>query len=65
MLIFAKIYLNSFVWDVIDVFCSPQKGAVDIYSKHNIIKCFAELILTDTNSRSLFYICLEVRMFYN
>ena len=42
---FAKVSLNSFIYDIIDILVFPNATTVAIYSKNNIIKCFAELIL--------------------
>ena len=50
MLIFAKTSLQSFVYEVINVFCFPSKEAKEIYQQNRIIKCFIYLILTDTDS---------------
>ena len=51
---FAKISLNSFIWDVID---DSKKDAVDIYSKKNIIKCFVKLecSITEVKTRNLIF----------
>ena len=53
MLMFSKISLKSFVYDVIDIFCFPDEVISDIYKKNDIIKVFIYLILTDTDSCSL------------
>ena len=39
MLMFPKISLKSFVYDIIDVFCFPTEDVKMIYNKHDIIKC--------------------------
>ena len=53
MLMFSKVSLKSFVYDIIDIFCFPDEDVNEIYDKHKIIKCFVYLILTDIDSCSL------------
>ena len=53
MLMFSKVSLKSFVYDIIDIFCFPDEDVKEIFDKHNIIKCFVYVILTDTDSCSL------------
>ena len=53
MLMFSKISLKSFVYDIIDIFCFPDSEVREIYNNHKIIKTFIYLILTDTDSCSL------------
>ena len=53
MLMFSKLSLKSFVYDLIDIFCFPDEEVKEIYDRHKIIKTFAYLILTDTDSCSL------------
>ena len=36
MLIFAKLSLKSFVYDMIDVFCFPSEEITEIYDYHQI-----------------------------
>ena len=55
MLMFAKILLKSFVYDMIDVFCFPSEEVKIIYDKYDIIKCYIYLNLTDTDSCSCFF----------
>ena len=40
MLMFAKTSLQSFVYDMIDVFCFPDQVVQEIYKKYSIEKCF-------------------------
>ena len=54
MLMFAKLSIKSFVYDVIDVFCFPNETIKEIYHKYQIQKCFLYQNLTDTDSTSLF-----------
>ena len=53
MLMFSKVSLKSFVYDIIDIFCFPDEDVKEIYDKNKIIRCFVYLILTDTDSCSL------------
>ena len=55
MLMFAKLLLKSFVYDVIGVFCFPDETIREIYNRYQIQKCFLYQNLTDTNSTSLFF----------
>ena len=61
MLMFPKISLKSFVYDIIDVFCFPTEDVKMIYNKHDIIKCHMYLNLIDMYSSSSFFdfICKE------
>ena len=53
MLMFSKVSLKSFVYDIIDVFCFPNEEVLELYAQNYIIKCFVYLILTDTDSCSI------------
>ena len=53
MLMFSKISLKRFVYDIIAIFCFPDTVIIDIYKKNDILKVFVYLILTDTDSCSL------------
>ena len=53
MLMFSKISLKSFVYDIIDIFCFPDIEVREICNRYQIIKAFIYLILTDTESSSL------------
>ena len=55
MLIFAKLLLKSFVYDMIDVFCFPNEEIQRIYDYYQIEKCFLYQNLTDTDSTSLLF----------
>ena len=61
MLVFAKLSLKSFVYDMIDVFCFPNEEIQKIYDHYQIEKCFLYQNLTDTNSTSLLS-CLFVNL---
>ena len=56
MLMFTKLSLKSFVYDMSDVFCFPNNEIQEIYDYYQIEKCFLYQNLTDTDSTSLFFI---------
>ena len=56
MLMFAKVSLISFIYDIIDIFCFPDDKVKSIFDKNDIEKCFLYLNLTDTDSCSMFFI---------
>ena len=58
-LMFSKTSIQSFVYDLIDVFMFPDDVVKEIYIKNEIQKCFLFQNLTDTDSTSLFstFIC--------
>ena len=55
MLMFAKLSLKSFVYDMIDVFCFPTDEIQRIYDYYEIEKCFLYQNLTDTDSTLLLF----------
>ena len=55
MLMFAKLSLKAFVYDMIDVFCFPNEEIQQIYDYYQIEKCFLYQNLTDTDSTSLYF----------
>ena len=56
MLMFAKLSIKSFVYDIIDVFMFPDATVKKIYQKYDIENCIVEQNLTDTDSTSIFFI---------
>ena len=57
MLMFSKVSIKSFVYDIIDVFTFPNEEK-KIYQKYKINKCLVEQNLTDTDSTSIFFVFL-------
>ena len=57
MLIFSKTSIQSFVYDLIDVFMFPDKNVKKIYKNNEIEKCFSFQNLTDTGRTSVFFFC--------
>ena len=53
MLMFSKVSLKAFVYDLVDIFCFPDEEVEEIYAKNEILTCFIYLILTDTDSCSI------------
>ena len=58
MLMFAKVSIKSFVYDIIDVFMFPNEKTKSIYEKYNIEKCYVFQCLTDTDSTSINFISI-------
>ena len=56
MLMFAKVSIKSFVYDLIDVFMFPNQTTKTIYEKCNVKKCYLHQNLTDTDSTSLLFV---------
>ena len=56
---FSKTSIQSFVYDLIDVFMFPTDDAKEIYLKNKIQKCFLYQNLTNTDSTFLYlvFIC--------
>ena len=59
LLMFAKLSLKSFIYDIIETFCFPQKGIVNLYRKYLIEKVEIFHILTDTDSTALKFIFIS------
>ena len=55
MLMFSKVYIKSFVYDLIDTFMFPDETTKEIYDKYNINKCYLHQTLTDTGSPLIFF----------
>ena len=53
---FIKTSLQSFVYDIIDVFYFPDQVVQEICKKYSIEKCFLYQNLAETDSTSLFFI---------
>ena len=54
MLMFAKTFLKSFIYNIIDVFCFTDDKVKGIFDKKDMEKCFLYLNLTNTDSYSVF-----------
>ena len=56
LLMFGKRYLKSFIYDLLETFCFPQKKIVDLNKKYLMEKVQFCHILTDTDSTVLKFI---------
>ena len=72
MLMFAKMSLKLFAYDIIDVFCFPDDKVKNIFDKNDIEKCFLYLNLNDTDSCSIYFVficklerCIPENVFRN
>ena len=52
---FAKISLKSFVYDMIDVYCSSTEEVEIIFEKYDNVKCHLYFNLTDLDSFLCFF----------
>ena len=55
MLMFSKVSIKSFVYDLIDVFMFPNLEIQKIYRKYKVNRCYLDQNLTDTDSTSMFF----------
>ena len=53
LLMYAKVSIANFIYDVVDVFCFPNRDVSKMYSPNKILKCFLYLLHTDTGNCSL------------
>ena len=57
MLVFSKVSVKSFVYNLVDVFMFQNDEIKEIYKKYNINQCYLDQNLTDADSTSMFF-CL-------
>ena len=55
MLIFSKVSIKSFIYDLIDVFMFPNEEIKKIYAEFKVGRCYLYQNLTDTDSTSIFF----------
>ena len=55
MLMFSKTSIQSFVYDLVDVFMFPDEDVKKIYENNEIEKCFLFQNLTDADSTLVFF----------
>ena len=60
MLMFSKVSIKSFLYDLIDVFMSPNQEIREIYQKYQVEKCYLYQNLTDTDSTSVFFVLFVI-----
>ena len=58
MLMFSKVSVKSVAYDLIDVFMFPNAEIQKIYDKYQINQCYLGQNLTDTDSKSIFFVFL-------
>ena len=56
MLLFSKVSIKSFVYDLIDVFMFPNPEIQEIYKNYKVNYCYLYQNLTDTDSTSMFFV---------
>ena len=56
LLMFAKLYLKSFIYDVVEIFCFPTEEISSLYKKCLIEKVEVFHVLTYTDSTALKFI---------
>ena len=53
LLMFAKLSLKSFIYEIADIFCFPDENIEEIYKKYMIERVKIFHVLTNTDSTSL------------
>ena len=56
MLMFSKVSIKSFAYDLIDVFMFPTEETKKIYNEYKMRKGFAYQNLTETDNTSIFFV---------
>ena len=56
MLMFSKVSIKSFVYDLIDVFMFPNQEIQEIYQQYQVNRCYLYQSVTDTDSSSMFFV---------
>ena len=56
LLMFVKLSLKSFIYDLAETFCFPSRPVLEIYKKYRIEKIEMYHVLTDTDSTALQFI---------
>ena len=56
MLMFSKVSIKSFVYDLIDVFMFPDQEIREIYQNYQVDKCYLYQNLTNTDTTSMFFL---------
>ena len=55
-MMFSKLSINSFVYDLIDVFMFPNEDTKQIQKKYKINRCYLYQNVTNTDSTSVLFI---------
>ena len=56
MLMFSKVSIKSFVYNLIDIFMFPNAEIREIYKKYKVNHCYLDQNVTDTDSTSIMFI---------
>ena len=56
---FAKLSLMSFIYEILETFCFPNKKIQEIYDKYSIEKVHIYHVLTDTDSTCLQFLFIS------
>ena len=56
MLMFSKVSIKSFVYDLTDAFMFPNQEIQEMYQLYQVNKCYLYQNLTDTYSTSMFFV---------
>ena len=56
MLMFSKVSIRNFVYDLIDIFMFPNQDIQEIYQKYQENKCYFYQNVTDTDSTLMFFV---------
>ena len=56
MLMFSKVSIKSFVYDLIDVFMFPNEEIKKIYAEFKVDRCYLYQKLTNTDGTSIFFV---------
>ena len=59
LLMFAKLSLKSFIYDLVETFCFLSQLVLEIYKKYKIEKIEMYHVLTDTDSTALQFIIIS------
>ena len=59
LLMFVKLSLKSFIYEVTEIFCFPEENTQEIYKKYFIEKVEIFLVLTDTYSTAQKFIFIS------
>ena len=61
MLMFSKVSIKSFVYDLIDVFMFPDQEIRESYQKYQVDKCYLYQNITGTDSSSIFFVFIVIQ----
>ena len=56
MLMFSKVSIKSFVYDLIDIFMFPNAEIREVYKKYKVNRCYLDQNFTDTDRTSMFFV---------